>query len=374
MHALKGVVETERLDGCEFEPRRSYDVFLSEGDASAAAAAWRACVGRGDAWTRDVSLVGPDMAEGVTGVRGARAAFSVPCCSLWPYKFVTGLLEAAMRRNPGLSLHTETPVLGVGAVDGGSSLVVTDRGPVRAKKVVFATNAYTAGLLPRYRNVIMPYKGTCAHLAALGREEPVFPHLANTYNVDFGLEGKEGLETVDYLNPRPDGGIVVGGGKWVFEENRHLWYNTVDDSTQIGPIMKAKYFDGYMQRTFKGWENSGTETEQVWTGSKSMVPRSSRLTTQCSHERTNSYGQHARRSSACRGRPWGTEPVDSCGLQRRRQFAGISGGEGRRYDDPRWRPVRGVRGGDTQTVQDDGGETSDESTDILNTVDCGSLV
>ena len=34
------------------------------------------------------------------------------------------------------------------------------------------------------------------------------------------------------------------------------------------PIMKARYFEGYMQRAFRGWEDSGTVLDKVWTGSK----------------------------------------------------------------------------------------------------------
>jgi hypothetical protein len=68
------------------------------------------------------------------------------------------------------------------------------------------------------------------------------------------------------LNPRPDGSIVVGGGKWTYEKERELWHNVYDDSTLIEPA--RHYFDGLMQRHFHGWEDSGAETESVWTGSE----------------------------------------------------------------------------------------------------------
>lgn len=237
--------------------------------------AFRRCRDRGDKWTREVAWVGPEWAERLTSVQGAQGAFNVPACSLWPYKFVTGLLERTMAAHPGLlNLQTETPVLRVQEVveqglhgDGSTITVVhTPRGSVRAQKVVFATNAYTGALLPEYRGIITPYKGTAAHLAALDGREPVFPHLSHTYNIEYGL--KPGSETVDYLNPRPDGGIVVGGGRWVYED-KEVYLNTVDDSTVFDSVAKAGYFDNYMQRTFKGWKDSGAEAERVWTGSKS---------------------------------------------------------------------------------------------------------
>lgn len=225
------------------------------------------CVDRGDAWTADREWIGPEFAERVTSVRGATGAFSSPACSLWPYRFVTGLLERAMARNAGVNVQTETPVLRTeDASDDGATIVHTERGRVRAGKVVFATNAYTAALLPEYRGVITPYVGTAAHLAAPDGAEPVYPHLSHTYNLEFGTDPK--LETVDYLNPRPDGGIVVGGGKFLYEENRELWWDVVDDSKLLDPVIKAGYFDGYMQRNFRGWQDSGMVTEKVWTGSE----------------------------------------------------------------------------------------------------------
>ena len=79
----------------------------------------------------------------VTSIKGAKAAFSSPACSLWPYKFVSQLL-ARLAHCGALNLQTNTPVVKVVADDGVSASVVhTTRGAIRAKKVVFATNAYT---------------------------------------------------------------------------------------------------------------------------------------------------------------------------------------------------------------------------------------
>ncbi|KAK7735945.1 hypothetical protein SLS53_007324 [Cytospora paraplurivora] len=250
IYALKDAVEKEHID-CEFELRRSYDVFRSEGDARRIEASWRR------------NFLGGQYER-------ARGAFSVPACSFWPYKFVTGLLERSMARNGRLNLQTETPVLRVQAAGDGWNVVHTARSAVKAKKIIFATNAYAAALLLEYRGIITPYKGTAAHLAVEDGAEPVSPHLSHTYNIDIG--SKQELDTVDYLNPRPDGGIVVGGAKWIYEKQKDLWYNTVDDSTLVGPVMEAEYFKGYMQRNFRGWKDSGTEVDEVWTGIQGATP------------------------------------------------------------------------------------------------------
>ncbi|KAI1360107.1 FAD dependent oxidoreductase superfamily protein [Xylaria arbuscula] len=263
--AYQDVVEREGLD-CEFELRRSYDVYANEKEATALREAWKKVSGQ--LWASSRQLIDTDFAENVSSIKGAKVAVSSPACSLWPYKFVTQLLARAMERNPGLNLQTETPVFGVEYVEQGEdgqpeTIIRTPRGSVRAKKVVFATNAYTAGLLPQYKGVITPYKGTASHLAPPPEKGPVFPHLSHTYNLEFGLDDRE---TVDYLNPRPDGGIVVGGGKWLYEKDCHLWHDTVDDSTTFDAITDEKYFEGYMQRNFRGWEDSGTEVDKIWTG------------------------------------------------------------------------------------------------------------
>ena len=188
------------------------------------------------------------------------------CRKKWPYKFVTQLLARTMERNPALNLQTETPVLGVEYTPAGEdgqpeTILRTARGSVRAKKVIFATNGYTAELLPQYKGILTPYKGTAAHLAPSPAKGPVFPHLSHTYNLEFGIDDRE---TTDYLNPRPDGGIVVGGGKWLYQDQRDLWFDTVDDSTTFDAIADAGYFEGYMQRNFRGWEDSETQVDKIW--------------------------------------------------------------------------------------------------------------
>ena len=44
------------------------------------------------------------------------------------------------------------------------------------------------------------------------------------------------------------------------------WYNNVNDDSLID--LAKDYFDGYMQRVFRGWEDSRALTSKVWTGGK----------------------------------------------------------------------------------------------------------
>jgi glycine/D-amino acid oxidase-like deaminating enzyme len=136
--------------------------------------------------------------------------------------------------------------------------VNTPRGSVKAKNVIYATNGYTSALVPEMKDKIVPVRGMVARLAG-----PKAPKMKDSYMMRFSDY------EYDYMIPRPDGSIVLGGARRDFYENLDQWYNVSDDSK----LMEGArgYFDGYMQRHFEGWEDSGVRTEQIWTGSKSHV-------------------------------------------------------------------------------------------------------
>lgn len=192
-------------------------------------------------------------AEHVTSIKGAKAAISSPVCSLWPYKFVTQLLDRII---DSVNLQTNTTVPKV-SVDPASGLqcLQTSRGLLKAKKVVFASNGYTGGLSSTYKDKIVPLRITASHLRP---DQPVLPHLSNTYNICCSPTA------VDYLNPRPDGGIVVGGAKQQYVQDQHAWDNNWNDAELLPNV--DLYFDGLMQCRFKGWEHSGSKLNQLWTG------------------------------------------------------------------------------------------------------------
>lgn len=91
------------------------------------------------------------------------------------------LLALAVSR--GVNLQTHTPVTSVSETPDrqGFWSVSTPRGRLRAKKVVYCTNAYTAGLAPQYRDKIIPVKGICSRIAV--PDQSPKPHLPNTYSV-----------------------------------------------------------------------------------------------------------------------------------------------------------------------------------------------
>lgn len=169
------------------------------------------------------------------------------------------LLSVALSR--GANLQTTTPVLSVSpTVDPEDEkwTVLTSRGVIKARKIVFASNGYTAGIAPEYMDKIVPCRGVCSRIIASENGSPL-PYLSNSYCIR-----RQG--TYDYLIPRADGSIIVGGARAAFWHDRKTWYDITNDEELIKPA--SNYFDGFMQRNFRGWENSEAVTEMVWSGSE----------------------------------------------------------------------------------------------------------
>ncbi|KAJ5570335.1 uncharacterized protein N7459_009765 [Penicillium hispanicum] len=253
--AVKELVEQEQID-CDFVLTRACDVILDEGLAKETETAFAELAKSGVADLKDVHFTPRRNAERVSGVKGALNCFTFTAGHIWPYKMVMHLLEKAVGK--GANLQTMTPVTHISDEPSpdGRWLVSTQRGTIKAGKVLLATNAYTPHLAPQMKSRIIPVRGICSRIVA--NKNKTAPFLPQTYSI------RHGPSLYDYLIPRPDGSIIVGGAKQTFWSDRSHWYGVTDDSKLIEPA--KSYFDGYMQRTFIGWENSGAYTDKVWTG------------------------------------------------------------------------------------------------------------
>lgn len=134
--------------------------------------------------------------------------------------------------------------------------VQTPRGTIHARKIILATNAFTSGVAPQYSKAIIPCKGLCTAIQP-GPGAP-YRRLPETYAI------RHGPGAFIYQISRNDGSIIVGGASWIFKDDLAGWYGNSDDGELIGKA--DRYFDGYMQRTFFGWEDSRAEVRHIWTG------------------------------------------------------------------------------------------------------------
>ncbi|KAI9732058.1 MAG: hypothetical protein M1818_007653 [Claussenomyces sp. TS43310] len=279
--ALQALVEREQID-CDWTPTRTFDLTTDDKIAEYTKSVYDELAKQSPGRMASVLYDGPETAEKasiptsscpsltmsrreiiyssniskVSGIKGAKCCFSLPSATLWVYKLMMSLLQRAVDR--GLNLQTHTPVIRISDNPDreGYWSVHTSRGTLKTKKVILTTNAYTAGLASQYSGKIVPSRGICSRVIV----PQGAPHPPLTTPLALWLGGT----AIDYVVPRDDGSIIIGGARSTFFDDRSLWYNVVDDATLIKPA--EKYFDEYMQSKFTGWEDSGAYTDQVWTG------------------------------------------------------------------------------------------------------------
>lgn len=175
--------------------------------------------------------------------------------TLWPFKFVMHLLQELLE-SKFVNLQTHTPVHSVQSDKTGGFFADTPRGQVHTRKVIYANNAYVSGTLPEYAKNIIPCKGICCRIAV---PDGIMPPLLNDSYIN-----RTNNHTLSYLVPQPDGSIVVGGAAAKFKPFREQWYDNVDNTCLIDAA--KEYYDNYMQRTYRGWEDTGAKVNTIWTG------------------------------------------------------------------------------------------------------------
>ncbi|KAI3401090.1 hypothetical protein diail_235 [Diaporthe ilicicola] len=253
--AVKELVEREKID-CDFVLTRALDVYLDEAHAKSTYAAYQELRRLGVLNLGDVHYSEGQDAEAMSGVKDTKCCFSFTAAHLWPYKLVMSLLSKVVAK--GINLQTGTPVTSVSTETDstGRWTVTTLRGLILTKKIIFATNGYTAAIAPQFEERIVPVRGVCSRIVPTTVENT--SRLVHTYSLRYGPA------LYDYMIPRLDKSIVIGGAKQSFWHDKSHWYGQTDDSNLIEPA--TGYFDGLMQRHFSGWEKSEAYTESVWTG------------------------------------------------------------------------------------------------------------
>ncbi|KAK6213157.1 FAD dependent oxidoreductase [Colletotrichum tabaci] len=251
---VKKAIEAEGID-CDFVLTRAVDALMSDAICHRMRSGVEMLRKNGVSVMKDVYFAEGAEAEQLSGVKGVKGCLSYTAGHLFPYKLILSLLSKAV--GAGVNLQTHTPVEAVtqNPDEDGYLTLTTPRGKVRAAKVVYATNGYTSSLLPEFVDKIVPVRGICSHITPGKRPAPLLP---NSYIVRWSDTEYE------YLIPKLDGSIVVGGARSAYYHDLPAWYNNVNDDQLIESA--KTHFDGYMQRVFHGWEDSGAYTSKVWTG------------------------------------------------------------------------------------------------------------
>lgn len=217
---VKEYVAAEKVD-CDYRAVPSCDVYFNEDNFKLARESIAVLEKQLPEFAAKLKVVTRDTHEGrrvlanETRTPTAVGAVQFDASSLWPYKLVAHILEKAVTQQ-GMNLQTLTPALSIARNTSGKRrwTVITARGNVHADKVVFATNAHTAHLLPAFRGHIYPVRG---QMSALVPPKSMQDHpLTHTY----ALIGKE-RKMDQYLVQRPfnkdgsGGELMLGGGRFL---------------------------------------------------------------------------------------------------------------------------------------------------------------
>lgn len=176
---------------------------------------------------------------------------------VWPAKFVFGLAELVVSR--GVNIQTRTFVSGVRRhwLPSESMEVLTEtRGALRCEHVVYATNGYTANLLPELRRTIVPTQGQILVTAPLKTKNLAIP--GNTW-FDYGYL---------YMIQRPTGELVLGGCR-----NKHPKGDCANiDDSQTQPEVSAA-LRNFLKTTFPEFKEK-VDVQHEWTGIMGFTPDS----------------------------------------------------------------------------------------------------
>jgi glycine/D-amino acid oxidase-like deaminating enzyme len=164
---------------------------------------------------------------------------------LHPARFHRGLVERARRE--GVALHERTAVRAVERRAEGFR-VATDRGPVEARHLIVATNAYADGLIPDLQRSVLPVGSFIVATEPLAADvaEAVIPRrrmLVDSKNFLF------------YWRLAPDGRMVFGGRRslssvTVAEARDHLYRSMVRIHPQLEGTRVARAWGGHVAITF----------------------------------------------------------------------------------------------------------------------------
>ncbi|GJJ07011.1 hypothetical protein Clacol_001209 [Clathrus columnatus] len=214
----------------------------------------------------------PEEAKKISRCPFAHAVVRAPAGSLCGFKLATGLLNICLEKH-NLNLQTTTIVKAVCRqetfpADSNLWVVKTDRGDIIAKKVVFATNAFTATLLPEFKDKITISREQCSSIIPT----KLFSGpglLQNIYSFGSGNRGPD-----DYMMQRPkDGIIILGGGQC--SQGRVKLDNQIDetDDSVKDPAI-TEYLRVVLRDYLEGWgeESIGEGLLSDWTGIIAYTP------------------------------------------------------------------------------------------------------
>jgi glycine/D-amino acid oxidase-like deaminating enzyme len=256
IEAMSELVSEENIQ-CDWEITRTCHAYYDPEIAAQAKASYQQrCVDGGN--VADIHEIPSNDLLSVTRLKNVLYGITFTGASLHPYKLIHHLLNRCVER--GMNLQTNTAVLAATHLPSGQWSIVTSRGTLQASKVIFATNAYTGGIVPLLNNKIIPIR------AVVCRILPSINYMLSPLKMTYSMRSKG--EQFDYMLPRQNGdrSIILGGAKPAYLLDKDTWYNNWDDSTEIINEKSKQYFEEFMPKYFDRWGIDYSGCKEVWTG------------------------------------------------------------------------------------------------------------
>ncbi|WRT68174.1 uncharacterized protein IL334_005149 [Kwoniella shivajii] len=205
-------------------------------------------------WSEDA-----DEAKKATRIHNAIAYSKGPAGSVHPHKLATAYMKAAIATGQA-DLYSYSPVTSATKSDGLWQLAVHGKGDIKARNVIFCTNAHTPHLFEGspIAEYLVPFQAQAANvtppLSFSGSK-----YLNNSYSIEDG----------PYLIFTPDSGIVLG----LHHRTAHdLGVMTkqelyVDDDAYVAEGI-SKWLKDYCKNNFAEWgpEAPGEGAMRIWAG------------------------------------------------------------------------------------------------------------
>lgn len=190
---VRQVVAEEGID-CDYREPGALSLMLGDVDLDARRAALSGLAERGvsvDLLDRDAlqELIRTPLGDEIAG-----AMYQPRSAAVHSSKYLSGVAAAAGRHGARLCRAGVTAL----EADANGTRVVTDRGSVRAGRVIVSVNAWTDELVPALSGLIVPVRGQILSY------EPL-PEVFTTGG------GAAVTPTGEYWQQTPDGSIVIGG-------------------------------------------------------------------------------------------------------------------------------------------------------------------
>lgn len=182
-------------------------------------------------------------------------------CPSWPYKFVHALLKILLKTDL-FDLQANTPVTQVSQRDlKGWITVTTERGVVRTKTVVHATNRWASHLLPSFSNLIFSGRATVAAL------EAPQSFIKNTGAQHWDSE----VNNYHLQLPPPYNTIIIGGAKQLLVHTPASYIRNDSEDQQFPGV--PEFYRTWPKSDIVGWDNEKpdelalpTDEGGCWTG------------------------------------------------------------------------------------------------------------